>query len=125
MHFLAFVGMRCPLSRWQGGPLWLPSDGKADRYGFSVARRTAMARFSSPGILFSAKEEASSLVAKVPTARMRGFLCHSGRPCQKSTITVSLANQKPRAAPPDGRAAMGDGTSRLTRRWGGKDGEGG
>ena len=81
MHFLAFVGMRCPPS---------------------VARWTAMARFSSPGIRFSAKEEASSLVAKVPTARMRGFRCHSGRPCQKSTITVSLANQKA-ASRPSGR----------------------
>ena len=81
MHFLAFVGMRCPPS---------------------VARWTAMARFSSPDIRFSAKEEASSLVAKVPTARMRGFRCHSGRPCQKSTITVSLANQKA-ASRPSGR----------------------
>ena len=80
-------------------------DGKADRYGLRMARLTVMAR--TPRLL--TRKEIHELVfccqrLTNPTQGRRKP-CHSGQPCQKGAIAVSLARLRRRLCRQKERAA--------------------
>ena len=91
MHFLAFVGMRCPPSvarwtavapfRWQGGPLWLLG-GKADRYGTGFKPWHSVFR-KGRGIV-PGRESTNSQNAgfSVPQRSSLPKIDNNGQPCQ-------------------------------------------
>ena len=76
--------------------------GTADRCGSFLARMTVMAPHERSKTGKPGEPPTKVQVAHFRSARIPSFQRHSGQPCQKATITVSLAT-KPRAVPMRGQ----------------------